>query len=176
MSRKKTSLVQRLWRQGRCLPINGIHDTSGTLVRLDFKRTSDQEVSSFVVGREHASEVFARDREDVVELMWGDSLAAPAERLVIAGETSYGSEGFVALCHETERRLLWLAFFDFSNPFEAKTVQIVDEDHFAVKTNYEAEWLFSFSDPTRIVVKRGPFGWPLWNFWPEEAPTASRGR
>ena len=37
---------------------------------------------------------------------------------LVAGEGAYGSEGFVAAAEITSAQLLWLAYFDCSNPFE----------------------------------------------------------
>src|SRR5207244_13625753 len=37
---------------------------------------------------------------------------------VFAGEGAHGSEGFVAVTQITAGQLVWLAYFDCSNPFE----------------------------------------------------------
>lgn len=165
-SGRETSLLQRLWEREQCVPVSGIHEPSDLISCLDFKRVSDEEVRSFVANQMSANEIYSKDPSNLADLFIGEGVAGPRRMRVAAGETSAGSEGFVAV--SIERDLLWLAFFDFSNPFEPASIRILNEDSFAVMTNHRADWIFRFDEPTNITARKGDFGWPRWPFWSQQ--------
>lgn len=169
MTTGTSSLVQRLWNRNECLYFSGVHYPDDSLVALRFERTSEVHVTSSVAEKISAADFASRDENLRIDLV-AEEFPAPGGRVILVGEGSGGSEGFVAVCSKEKANLIWLAFFDFSNPFEEGTFRMVDDQHFAARTNHQAEWLFSIDDPTRIVVTRGDFGWPRWDFWPDEIP------
>lgn len=71
---------------------------------------------------------------------------------VIVGECGHGSDGFVAVQkNEEPESLIWLAFFDFSNPFESMQIE---PDVIRVFNNLQEEWCFDRSLPWRILVRQ----------------------
>ena len=168
MSDTRSSIILDLWRRGAYLNVNGLHEPSDTISRLEWRRASPEAVESSVVGRVTAED--ARATAMVLDLDAPERFPGPGDTLISVGDESTGASGVVAVSAGRGSNLLWLAVFDFSNPFERKTLRILDADRFTVETNHRAEWTFSISDPSRIVVRRGEFGWPLWDFWPETAP------
>jgi len=157
--------IRSLWTQRKAIRLSGIHLPDDTIVRLGFAEASDDEVRPFVRGKASAAKVLSSDQCTLSTLSVGDGAVGPRGQRIHAGETSEGSEGYVAVCLGNDDDLLWLAFFDFSNPFEWDTLRIIDEQRFAVKTNHRADWTFSFDDPTNITVEKGDFGWPLDSYW-----------
>jgi hypothetical protein len=90
------------------------------------------------------------------ELMW--THAGPYEPVMdastglvsIVGEGGMGADGFVAVqSGMAPDTLLWLAFFDFSNPFES----VRFEDGFLkARNNLDEEWHFDLAEPWNITV------------------------
>lgn len=62
-----------------------------------------------------------------------------------------GPDGFLAVQeNHRPKSLLWLAFFDFSHPFESVLV-----DHGVIRAfnNLDEEWRFSKSAPWRVEIR-----------------------
>ena len=68
---------------------------------------------------------------------------------IIAGEGDYGSDGFVGVIDLDSRKLIWLAFFNCSNPFNE--IEVVDEEIYAKSTN-DCLWKFKIKEPISFVV------------------------
>jgi len=68
---------------------------------------------------------------------------------IVAGEASYGSDGFVAVINSTTHELVWLAFFDCSNPFHK--LEYVDKELYAWST-HEHIWRFPINEPSNVSV------------------------
>lgn len=75
---------------------------------------------------------------------------------VIAGECSAGEEGFVAVLESTGV-LRWVAFFDFSNPFERVRFDGTD---LVAENNLGEAWRLPLATPWEITVMREPTGQP----------------
>jgi len=72
----------------------------------------------------------------------------------VAGECGHGSDGFVALIDRQTQRPEWIAFFDFSNPFE--TAEITDT-HVVARNNLGETWSIPRSATGSIdVAERSP--------------------
>jgi hypothetical protein len=65
------------------------------------------------------------------------------------GEGSCGSEGFIALSEISTQNLLWLAYFDCSNPFEK--VSIEQNKVYAI-SNLRHIWPFPMKSPENFDV------------------------
>jgi hypothetical protein len=162
-----TQIVAKLWRESSCLRISGIYRPDDTVARLDFRKVSEDTVQSFVVETRSVADVLSEDPENRSHLFVAD-VEGPAGTRISAGATNEGSEGFVAVSSDRDSTLLWLAFFDFSNPFERGTLRVIDGERFSVRTNCDARWTFSLADPTNVRVTKGECGWPGYEFWPNE--------
>lgn len=68
----------------------------------------------------------------------------------VAGESDYGTDGFVAALHGEAKQLRWMAFFDSSNPFSA--LELADGVLRAQSTS-GLVWCFSTNDPTSVHVE-----------------------
>jgi len=73
-----------------------------------------------------------------------------SQLIVIVGECGWGSEGFVALqATEEPDSLVWLAHFDFSNPFESVRLE---KSFIKARNNIGEEWRFARSFPWTIEI------------------------
>jgi hypothetical protein len=69
--------------------------------------------------------------------------------VAIGGDTSMGNEGFVAAT-DLSKQLLWIAFFDFSNPFVSVEF---NETEILAKNNHRELWHFPIQHPSRITIE-----------------------
>lgn len=69
----------------------------------------------------------------------------------VCGECGMGSDGFVAVqASEEPASLLWLAFFDFSNPFDSVRFE---EGFLKATNNLLEEWSFSLTNPWQVKIR-----------------------
>ena len=68
---------------------------------------------------------------------------------VVAGEGSMGADGFVALYRPSDNQLIWIAFFENSNPFV--DVELGEADVLA-KTSLANAWRFPLASPSSVSV------------------------
>jgi len=123
-------LVLQGWREDRCPSVEGMVFADGRIVLLQ---------AEWELGAEYPEKMFAyRAQKDGVtsigelkqngELEWTyiARLVSPADERdnlrVWCGETSWGSEGFVALATADTDQPIWIAMFGNSNPFESATL------------------------------------------------------
>lgn len=98
------------------------------------------------------SDVSAVDEDNWAYMNGLVELPIPDRDLLIqAGEGSWGGEGFVAVSRIADGRLIWIAHFDFSNPFVE--VALENERIKAVST-YQDEWYFPLFKPEQVVVDK----------------------
>ena len=69
---------------------------------------------------------------------------------IVTGEAGYGSDGFVAVIDLKSRKLIWLAFFDCSNPFDK--VNVIDQEIYATST-LGCVWKFKIKNPIDCSVE-----------------------
>ena len=73
--------------------------------------------------------------------------------VAVVGECGMGSEGFVAVqATKQPESLIWLATFDFSNPFESARLE---SGVLNVRNNMGEEWRMEVHSPTKIEI-HGP--------------------
>jgi len=76
---------------------------------------------------------------------------------VIAGEaTSWGEDGFVAVIDSQTGKLIWLAFFTCSNPFNF--IEIIGEE-VHVRSTLECVWKFKLKNPVDFSVTCSEFNY-----------------
>ncbi|HYF02990.1 MAG TPA: hypothetical protein VEC36_06415 [Patescibacteria group bacterium] len=66
------------------------------------------------------------------------------------GEASYGSDGFVSVFDLSSKNLIWIAFFNESNPFDK--LSVLDDEIYATSTN-GCVWKIKIKNPVDIVVE-----------------------
>lgn len=67
----------------------------------------------------------------------------------IGGEGGMGGDGFVAVSAAADKRLLWVAFFEDSNPFEEVRF---DGGDVVARSNLGREYRFPVTAPERLVL------------------------
>jgi hypothetical protein len=71
---------------------------------------------------------------------------------IIAGEGSYGSDGFVSVMDLESKKTLWIAFFKSSNPFDQ--LKVLDGKVYATST-VGCIWKFEINNPIEFTVECG---------------------
>lgn len=69
---------------------------------------------------------------------------------VLAGEGTYGSDGFLAIIEVKTNITIWLAFFKDSNPFSK--VKIIENKLYAEST-LGCLWIFNIKNPLQCIVQ-----------------------
>lgn len=69
---------------------------------------------------------------------------------IIVGEAGYGSDGFIGVIDLKSRKLIWLAFFDCSNPFDK--VKVIKQEIYATST-LGYVWKFKIKNPIDCSVE-----------------------
>lgn len=67
----------------------------------------------------------------------------------LAGEASYGSDGFIAVINLNTSKLIWLAFFQSLNPFNQ--IKLIDAKIYAAST-LGCIWQFDIKNPIQPIV------------------------
>jgi hypothetical protein len=133
--------------------LNGIIFPDGIIRIIDIEVEWSPRISYSIKGCEDSS-IIALEAER--KMQWNDcailiELISERESLkVIAGEGDYGSDGFVAVIDLNSGKLIWLAFFNCSNPFNE--LKIKDQDLHAISTN-GCLWKFKISNPVDLVIE-----------------------
>ncbi len=68
---------------------------------------------------------------------------------VLAGESDYGSDGFVAVLSNKSKKLKWIAFFSSSNPFSRLEIE---NNQILAKSTSGFSWIFPIDMPEAVVV------------------------
>ena len=66
-----------------------------------------------------------------------------------AGESSMGGDGFVAVRNIETKKVLWLAFFDCSNPFEKL---VIKDGEIHASSTLNCVWKFNIHHPLGVSV------------------------
>lgn len=140
------------WDDERCPILCGIFrpDDSVSMVKVETDSSSGNPIRLRVIN--HST---VNDLERLKPLDWTyltqlcEAHSPSMGRSAVAGEGGYGGDGFVALLNE-RKELLWLAFFDCSNPFTKLT--IVDQQVVAF-SSLGNEWRFLFESPETATIQ-----------------------
>jgi hypothetical protein len=143
------SELQRLWLELRSPIKNGIMYPSGEFYPIDDDR--DPKMQDRIGEPVHGSRLTTHDYSSTSSLSIASTLHIENSRCIaVVGDGSWGSDGFVAVT-SLANELMWIAFFDFSNPF--LTVAFEREFLFARNSHGET-WQFALSHPTSLSVPR----------------------
>jgi hypothetical protein len=143
------------WKAERCPLINGIVFGDGRvkLVSADWRKQENGRLGLVLEpsGWTTLAELHRRG-----ELRWTETMGSLCEAVdptrniqVQVGEGALGSQGFVACLRNDSGEIMWIAFFDSSNPFEV--VQVHD-DRVLAKTNLGTWWQFPLDSPDRVTL------------------------
>lgn len=142
------SLIEK-WMADKIPMVNGIHVVDGFF--FEIKPVDIPRRLPLALKGEKSSWLQRFD-----EMMWVDcipiasSLCVETGFVAIVGECSMGGDGFIALQKSVGRdSLLWVAFFDFSNPFEYVETR---KDMIFAKNNLDEFWVVDINKPWNIMV------------------------
>ena len=142
--------IQELWAAGRIPIVSGIFFASGEVHTL---------IASYESGGETRishGEVLSIDNICLNEGVLYTSIDSLFQAVflfdsrnikIFCGEGGYGGDGFV--CATENDAVLWMAFFEYSNPF-MKAEQ--DGGYLIVKNNCDEEWRFPIDNPQDVSV------------------------
>jgi hypothetical protein len=68
---------------------------------------------------------------------------------IIAGESDYGSDGFVAVISNKTKKLNWIAFFSCSNPFSKLEI---NNNHILATSTLGITWMFPINKPEALKI------------------------
>jgi hypothetical protein len=145
------SQISEAWKEERCPIVNGIFRPDDSVSRLmrDGNLENGDPVTLRVADQTTVSEL---ERSGGLEWTYLTQLcefrATSSRYVAVGGEGGMGSDGFVALL-EHDVKLLWLAFFDWSNPFTE--VSIKDTVVTAV-SSLDTIWRFPVDAPEAVTL------------------------
>jgi hypothetical protein len=147
----KTPMIQQMWKTLEWPIRNGIYFGDDRVIPLDVSINWDARgptISSKILASVRLSEVkFHEKKTSLIQLC--ERSYPDANLCVYGGEGSWGSEGFVAVSKLTTGELVWLAYFEYSNPFDE--VELVGDNVLGVST-YDHVWKFPLSSPDSLSV------------------------
>lgn len=129
------SKILHNWQQGRVAIVNGIalpDDSVRTVPARGWSRATPTRLD--ICG--NAIPV-PDDVEWTDVSMLAKTVSPCCGYLAVAGECGMGGDGFMALIDERTALPEWIAFFDFSNPFEAVAI---NDTHVLASNNLGESW------------------------------------
>jgi len=133
--------------------LNGIIFPNGLIKVLSIKSEWFPKMSYSLMGLKEST---INDLESEGSLYWSNcavitELTSEKENIkVVAGESDYGSDGFVGVIDLYSKKLIWLAFFNCSNPFDE--LEIRGEEIYA-KSTAGCLWRFKIKNPVDLTIE-----------------------
>jgi len=145
--------ITDFYEHQECPGVNGIYYPDGSVQLLNVSE-GNSTLNKYVINL--LGKATIKDLEDRNEITsWNDCAILFKKKFpdlnieVLAGESDYGSDGFVAVFDGDCQQLNWVAFFDCSNPF--KEVYIDGDCVVALSTN-GLYWKFPLKSPANASV------------------------
>jgi len=139
----------------QCPSIDGIIFPTGEIQRINVDVDWGPPVSfSLKLG----TKTSINELENNQELYWSDCailnsmIDEEGQIEVLAGESDYGSDGFVAVMSNKSKNLKWLAFFACSNPFSKLGI---DNNQILATSTLGHTWIFPLNKPESVIVVEG---------------------
>jgi len=135
-----------------CPVVDGIIFPDGTIHLLNVKVNRTNSVNYSVAAGLKTSLAFLKENN---ELWWGSCAIMCAlidKQLsieVIAGEASYGSDGFVCVSDLHSKKMIWMAFFTNSNPFKQLNI---NREYLTAISTLDFAWRFDINNPVNCTV------------------------
>ena len=148
------SILDEHWSRGFCPIINGIVFSSGKIDWVNIELRSTPGSTQFHLTPGTSTSLEDLEKEDDLEWTTVITLSeCQSQRLnlkVICGEGGLGSDGFVAVSEFSSKDLLWIAFFECSNPFIKIHLQ---NGVVTAETTLGNSWVFPVFSPEKVTVK-----------------------
>lgn len=149
---QNSNLIEQKWEE-ECVPlISGFVFPTGEILWVDIYCNED---NNFIYEKGEASKLNIEDLISKEDFYWIYVTELKRREykdeniIVSCGEGSYGGDGFVEVRSYLENKLLWIAFFDNSNPF----VEVKVEERKIIATNNQGcDWVFSVDDPNEFYI------------------------
>jgi len=145
--------LQKRWLEGYCPIVNGIVHANGKIQRLDVLVSG--RYPSLEVKTEIGESTSLSILEAAGHLEWTGCTPLrkasdpTSDLLVEAGECGMGADGFVAVSRLSTEALVWLAFFDCSNPFISIRI---GKNMVLVKSTHGNTWKFDHQNATLVAA------------------------
>ncbi len=156
-SEERPPILEEKWQSGFGLHIDGMVFADGRVVLCEcvkLKRDGRSIPLASPIGDSTLDSVLAYDDDPWVALTEMDrSEIAESNLRISCGEGAMGNEGYVAAAALDTGKLIWMAFFTCSNPFEA--LKFIDGEVIAENT-YEQEWIFPLANPEKVRILPQP--------------------
>lgn len=147
-------IIQGKWREGLGLHVNGILHQDGTVVIFEcgkLKGEGKTRPFASAIGNSTLESILSYDAHPWVGLTEMDRREYAGLDLRLAcGECAMGNEGYVAVSNLNGGRLIWIAFFTCSNPFESVRME---EGVVVAENTYEQRWKFPLELPQSITIE-----------------------
>lgn len=140
------------WEHQECPALSGVCFPDGNVQLISIKADYGPP-SSFLFSLGERTSLAKLNQEG--ELSWTacailDELMIPKNKqIAICGETSWGSEGFVAVLDSGSRELNWLAIFGCSNPFDELNFK---KNVLVAKNTLGNKWHFPLEFPAGVSI------------------------
>ena len=141
------------WRQGLCPIVNGIVYPSGEVRWINILERSSSGRVSFDLSLASATSLTELRAEGSLGWTQFTTLQEICDQdsgiRAYSGEAGMGGDGFVTVCSLASGDLLWLAFFECSNPF---TRLEVENGQLFAETSHGNRWVFPVTAPENVSV------------------------
>jgi len=145
-------IIQTQWQRWMCPIFSGIVYGDGTIVQVEMQRSEPLTQIARVMHRSGIGEFVKNHPDDWTELISLCEVTVPErDYRLVAGEGGFGGDGFVALARNSDNHLIWIAFFDNSNPFIEVSIN-KDFTGIQGKTNLGTVWRFPIDRPENVQV------------------------
>jgi len=150
--KSQEQLVQHKWKTGMCPILNGITFGNGKMIELELTvMPSDDTVLRSQILRETNVETFNTKHADY----WTEIISLcefciiDRDLRITGGEGGFGSDGFVAVSHISDEQLVWVAFFENSNPFVQISINNNASEILGITTLGHI-WQFPIAHPEQV--------------------------
>lgn len=146
------SVLQNAWHRGQIPIANAICFPDGRMLLLSLNWEAGYVPQISVLGETRIEEFLSKQPDWFAEVEPLCELTLPGVGTLLAGEGSYGSDGFFALVDE-RGNFVYSAFFTSSNPFVALDLRQPPSMVSAFSTA-QTEWTFDYNRPWNLMVQK----------------------
>jgi len=151
---KETSVIlQRKIKAGECPIVNGVVTSEGVIYRIDIPKKNINPTNEESFPRKSTTTLSQLDEKG--SLYWttlftmGETFSKERNIKVIYGEGGMGADGFIVTSTFDTDSLIWVAFFDYSNPFREVFFQ---ENNLIAWSTLDEKWIFPLDRPEKVSV------------------------
>lgn len=149
------TLIKKFFDHQQCPCINGIFYPDETVQEIHILSDGDFFENCKIYAEKKIS-IQSLEEDKMIE-DWNDCAILFKETYpslnirILAGESDYGDNGFISLIDAMSNDLIWMAFFENSNPFNNASIN--NNCLYAESTN-GYQWIFSLKEPIKIAIKK----------------------